>query len=52
VWRDLKIAKQALAKINAAFKLFRDVRHAPNAAVFEAKLPAARALVEHLREGE
>jgi hypothetical protein len=45
------MAEQALAQITAAFETFRDAHHAPNAAFYEAQLPAARALVERLRKG-
>jgi hypothetical protein len=34
------MAEQAFAKITAAFETFRDARDVPNAAVYEAELPA------------
>jgi hypothetical protein len=48
---DLATAEQALAQITAAFEACRDAHHAPNAAYYEAQLPASRALVERLRKG-
>jgi hypothetical protein len=48
---DLAMAEQALAQISAAFETCRDAHHAPNAAYYEAQLPATRALVERLRKG-
>src|SRR5580658_2021803 len=42
---DLAMAERALAQITAAFETFRDAHHAPNAAYYEAELPAVRALV-------
>jgi len=44
-----QIAEQALAQIRAAVELYRDARHAPNGAIFEAQLSKARALVKRLR---
>jgi hypothetical protein len=44
------MAQQALAQITAAFEAFRDAHH-PNAAYYEAQLPAAQALVDRLRKG-
>jgi hypothetical protein len=49
---DLTMAEQALAQISAAFEACRDARHAPNAAFYEAQLPAAQTLVDRLRKGE
>jgi hypothetical protein len=48
---DLAMAEQAQAQINAAFETCRDAHDAPDAAYYEAELPAARALVERLRKG-
>jgi hypothetical protein len=48
---DLATAEQALAQITAAFETSRDAPHAPYAAYYEAQLPAARAVVERLRQG-
>jgi hypothetical protein len=48
---DLRIAERALAQITAAFETCRNAHHGPNAAYYEAQLPAARALVERLRKG-
>jgi hypothetical protein len=48
---DLAMAEQALAQITAAFETCRDAHHAPNAAYYEAQLPASRALVGRLRKG-
>jgi hypothetical protein len=48
---DLAMAEQALAQITAAFETYRDAHHAPDAAHYEAHLPASRALVERLRKG-
>jgi hypothetical protein len=48
---DAPMADLALAQITAAFVTLRDVHFAPNAARYEAELPAARALVERLRKG-
>ena len=48
---DLAMAEQALHQITVAFETFRDARHAPRAADYEAHLPSARALVERLRNG-
>jgi hypothetical protein len=45
---DLATAERALAQITEAFETCRDANHAPNAAYYEAQLPAARALVERL----
>jgi hypothetical protein len=46
---NLRISEQALVQITAAFETYRG-HHAPNAAYYEAQLPAARALVERLRK--
>jgi hypothetical protein len=48
---DLAMAEQALSQIIAAFETCRDAHHAPNAAYYEAQLPAAQALVDRLRKG-
>jgi tetratricopeptide (TPR) repeat protein len=48
---DAPMADLALAQITAAFVTLRDAHFAPNAARYEAELPAARALVERLRKG-
>ncbi|CCJ05574.1 tetratricopeptide repeat protein [Methylocystis sp. SC2] len=46
---DLAMAEAALIRLDAAFTLFRDVRHVPDAANYGKRLQRARALVEHLR---
>jgi tetratricopeptide (TPR) repeat protein len=48
---DPVTAERALAQITAAFETCRDAHYARAAAIFEAQLPAARALVERLRKG-
>jgi tetratricopeptide (TPR) repeat protein len=48
---DLAMAERALTQITTAFETCRDAHHSPNAAYYEAQLPAARALVERLRKG-
>jgi tetratricopeptide (TPR) repeat protein len=47
---NLAMAEQALGQITAAFETLRHADLAPNAAYYEAQLPAARALVERLRK--
>jgi hypothetical protein len=49
---DFAMAEQALAQITAAFETCRDAHHAPNAAYYEAQLPAVEALVDRLRKGD
>jgi tetratricopeptide (TPR) repeat protein len=48
---DLAMAKLALSQITEAFETCGEAQHAPDAAYFEAQLPAAQALVERLRKG-
>jgi tetratricopeptide (TPR) repeat protein len=48
---DLAMAELALTQITAAFQSCSEAHHEPNAAYFDAQLPAARALVERLRKG-
>jgi tetratricopeptide (TPR) repeat protein len=45
---DAKMAKLAVRQIEAAFATSRDGGNAPSAAMFEAKLPEARALAQRL----
>jgi hypothetical protein len=45
---DAEMAKLAVQQIEAAFTALRDGGNAPSAAIFEAQLPKARALVEKL----
>src|SRR3954451_25029629 len=46
---DAKMADVAVRQIETAFITMRDSGHAPNAAYYEAQLPQAHALVEHLK---